>query len=186
MIVRREMGVSTNIAGFKIGDKIFVEPQGYGMFKATLQNFDQEDKNIGIFMFDCCVDYCYNRNDCDRTLELVHKEFPEELKPRLKSVDLPTVGMIFGHDSSEYKRWAEPDNDSRFLLMRDRHNRIVVDNIDADDSPMCYWLKNREKRVEETYSYAVNYLGNLESIYYRPANATIGIRPVFSMDISNL
>lgn len=166
---------------FQVGDQITIALDGKD-YTATVQQVTDEGY---IVMFDDCVAEHemnsewtnkggFDASDMKKFLqeELLPK-FPEDLRPRIKNITLPTVGQIFGHEDQWCNRTFEPDTDEQFPLMKSRKNRVA----DFDGDWDWWWLANATKQsVSSTFfAYVVNY----GIPYYYIAGTAFGVRPVF-------
>ncbi len=164
----------------RVGDQLVIPLSGFGEFTATAQLYIDEGAT---FLFDDCItERKMNENDTNRggfeasdlcawMRDILLPSFPEELRPRIKKLTIPTYGQIFGHDSW-YKLFMEPDDDKQFPVMTKRKNRITNNDYNR------YWLKNAtNENVSAIYFAYVNYSGNAN--YNGASTAAVGVRPVF-------
>lgn len=178
MTVQRSQVIVTS--NFVLGDKIEVKLDGLGVFLATAHKILSDEV---LFIFDDCI--CersmneentnkggYEYSDLAKYLkEEILLAFPDNIRPRIKDLTIPTYGQIFGHDDF-YDRF-EPDHDEQLPLMAYRKNRIALYN----DDPEWYWLQNPTKKTVSASSFA--YVGSLGFASHSVASGSLGVRPAF-------
>lgn len=165
-----------------VGDRILVSLAEIGDFTATAHKIT--DKGI-LFIFDEYVtsrpmnsqrtnEGGYEESDLKKWIDTVLlAAFPEELKSRIDSLSIPTVGELFGHDDEWDNEHFEPDEDEQLPLMKERRNRVAYLN----DEWEWGWLRNATKKsVSGTFFAHVNYGGNTG---YNGASVSFGVRPEF-------
>lgn len=166
---------------FQIGDQLTIALDGKD-YTATVQQIMEKG---AVVMFD---DYVARRemnkgwtnkggfdaSDLNKWMqEILLPMFPEELRPRIKNLAIPSVGQMFGHDDEWCKETFEADTDEQFPLMKIRKNRIAF----FENRWGWGWLKNATKKSVSSGGFArVDGYGN--SLYDHAA-FVYGVRPVF-------
>ena len=165
-----------------VGDQILVSLAEIGDFTATAHKIT--DKGV-LFIFDEYVtsrpmnnqrtnEGGYEESDLKKWIDTVLlATFPDELKSRIDSLSIPTVGELFGHDDEWNNEHFEPDEDEQLPLMKERRNRVAYLN----DEWEWGWLRNAVKRSFSSADFAgVNGDGNAG---YGNASNSVGVRPEF-------
>jgi hypothetical protein len=180
MKVLRKHELETDI--IEVGDQITIKLAGFGEFTATAQKIT--DKGT-LFLFDDCVarhpmnEIYTNKGGYEHSdlRDWINTElfnaFPDDVKPRVSELAIPTYGQMFGHDDW-YEDVMEFDNDEQLpLIMKKSKNRIA----DYDDCGCWYWLKNATKKSVSFESFAV--VTDFGDASYTTAGNCYGIRPIF-------
>lgn len=165
-----------------VGDQILISLAEIGDFTATAHKIT--DKGV-LFIFDEYVtsrpmnnqrinEGGYERSDLKKWIDTVLlAAFPEELKSRIDSLSIPTVGELFGHDDEWDNEHFEPDEDEQLPLMKERRNRVAYLN----DEWEWGWLRNAVKRSVSSAYFARVY-GNGHA-GCNDAGYSFGVRPEF-------
>ena len=165
-----------------VGDQILISLAEIGDFTATAHKIT--DKGV-LFIFDEYVtsrpmnnkrinEGGYEESDLKKWIDTVLlAAFPEELKSRIDSLSIPTVGELFGHDDEWDNEHFEPDEDEQLPLMKERRNRVAYLN----DEWEWGWLRNAVKRSVSSADFAgVDGYGD---VAYYGASTSLGVRPEF-------
>ena len=165
-----------------VGDQILISLAEIGDFTATAHKIT--DKGV-LFIFDEYVtsrpmnnqrinEGGYEESDLKKWIDTVLlAAFPEELKSRIDSLSIPTVGELFGHDDEWDNEHFEPDEDEQLPLMKERRNRVAYLN----DEWEWGWLRNAVKRSVSSADFA-GVDGYGDAAYYG-ASCSLGVRPEF-------
>lgn len=179
MKVLRKHELETDI--IEVGDQITIKLAGLGEFTATAQKIT--DKGT-LFLFDDCVTRRpmnedrtnkggYEHSDlCDWIDTVLFEAFPDDMKSRIRDLQIPTYGQMFGHDDF-YSRCFVHDNDEQLPLMKKRKNRIAH----FEDDYTWYWLKNATKKNVSSGGFAI--VNNSGYADYDGADVDSGGRPAF-------
>lgn len=161
-----------NIKYIKIGDKLCIELKGLGSFMATAHKVTA---NEVLFITDKCIASkpMYGLQEWLETS--VYNVFPKELKGRVKTLTIPTVGQVFGWGNEWCQRVYEKDNDEQLLLMKDRLNRVAY----LDNELEQVWLRNRTRR--ELSSVGFSYVTSYGGASYCDASNSHGVRLEFTL-----
>lgn len=178
-----------DLSSIKVGDRITVNLEEMGKFKATA--YDVTDNDV-LFIFD---DYItgrpmnekpmnkkptneggYEKSDLKKWIDTyLYNSFPLELKTRMLELTIPTVGQIIGWDDQWNRMHLEPDGDEQLPLMKNIRNRVAYFNNECG----CGWLRNATKKEYSLACFAVvNTTGNA---YFTGASDSGGVRPYFRL-----
>lgn len=168
----------------KVGDKITVNLEEMGKFKATAHEVTDNDV---LFIFD---DYIterlmnekptneggYEKSDLKKWIDTyLYNSFPLELKTRMLELTIPTVGQIIGWDDQWDRMHLEPDGDEQLQLMKNIRNRVAYFNNEYG----LGWLRNATKKEHSSACFAVvNTTGNA---YFTGVSGSGGVRPYFRL-----
>lgn len=191
MKIYREVNYHIKSSDLRLGDRIDVYLSDLGVFKATVQDVVKDDENnltYVTFMFDKCIcDRCmnaartnlggYDTSDMKSWLDdTVFNLFPDELKNIMTRLTLPTYEMIFGVDEWG-KRSLKITNDTQFVLMKDRRNRVS----DFCNEPDSYWVRNPASQSIDAESFGLVYADGTPSL--SSAVYPYGVRPIFTIEV---
>ena len=180
MKVLRKQEIDT--ANIQVGDQMVIPLAELGEFTATAHKVTDEGV---MFIFD---DYVtrrpmnnrdtnkggFEKSDLKKWMDTVlFMSFPEELRDKIYSLTLPTVGQIVGHEDEWDNKNLEADTDEQLPLMKECKNRIAC----FEDQLTWGWLRNATKEEFSSARFAgVNHDGDAN--YYSASNS-LGVRPEF-------
>lgn len=180
MKVLRKQEIDT--ANIQVGDQMVIPLAELGEFTATAHKVTDEGV---MFIFD---DYVtrrpmnnrdtnkggFEKSDLKKWMDTVlFMSFPEELRDKIYSLTLPTVGQIVGHEDEWDNKNLEADTDEQLPLMKECKNRIAC----FEDQLTWGWLRNATKEEFSSAVFArVNHNGNPN---YDSASNSAGVRPEF-------
>ena len=180
MKVLRKQEIDT--ANIQVGDQMVIPLAELGEFTATAHKVTDEGV---MFIFD---DYVtrrpmnnrdtnkggFKKSDLKKWMDTVlFMSFPEELRDKIYSLTLPTVGQIVGHEDEWDNKNLEADTDEQLPLMKECKNRIAC----FEDQLTWGWLRNATKEEFSSARFAVvNYGGCTAS---DGASGSCGVRPEF-------
>lgn len=180
MKVLRKQEIDT--ANIQVGDQMVIPLAELGEFTATAHKVTDEGV---MFIFD---DYVtrrpmnnrdtnkggFKKSDLKKWMDTVlFMSFPEELRDKIYSLTLPTVGQIVGHEDEWDNKNLEADTDEQLPLMKECKNRIAC----FEDQLTWGWLRNATKEeFSSAYFASVGYYGSA-GYYY--ASYSGGVRPEF-------
>lgn len=179
MKVYRSQAIETS--EFIIGDQIEIELKGFGKFFATVHKVFSDEV---LFIFnDCICEQPMNESGTNKggyagsklaqyLKDVVLPAFPDDIRPKIRELTIPTCGQIFGHDDF-YKKHLTPDHDEQLPLMKRRQYRLAMLNDDLN----WYWLQNpvKDEVLTSFFAYVTNH-GNTNG---RDASDSLGVRPAF-------
>ena len=180
MKVLRKQEIYT--ANIKVGDQIVIPLAELGEFTATAHKVTDEGV---MFIFD---DYVtrrpmnnrdtnkggFEKSDLKKWMDTVlFMSFPEELRDKIYSLTLPTVGQIVGHEDEWDNKNLEADTDEQLPLMKECKNRIAC----FEDQLTWGWLRNATK--EEFSSAYFAYVDGDGATACSYASNSGGVRPEF-------
>ena len=179
MKVLRKQEIDTS--NIQVGDQMVIPLAELGEFTATAHKVTDEGV---MFIFD---DYVtrrpmnnrdtnkggFEKSDLKKWMDTVlFMSFPEELRDKIYSLTLPTVGQIVGHEDEWDNKNLEADTDEQLPLMKECKNRIAC----FEDQLTWGWLRNATKEEFSSAHFAfVTYGGNTS--YF--ASSSLGVRPEF-------
>ena len=180
MKVLRKQEIDT--ANIQVGDQMVIPLAELGEFTATAHKVTDEGV---MFIFD---DYVtrrpmnnrdtnkggFEKSDLKKWMDTVlFMSFPEELRDKIYSLTLPTVGQIVGHEDEWDNKNLEADTDEQLPLMKECKNRIAC----FEDQLTWGWLRNATKEEFSSAGFAVVLSrGNTD---YTGASYSGGVRPEF-------
>ena len=180
MKVLRKQEIDT--ANIQVGDQMVIPLAELGEFTATAHKVTDEGV---MFIFD---DYVtrrpmnnrdtnkggFKKSDLKKWMDTVlFMSFPEELRDKIYSLTLPTVGQIVGHEDEWDNKNLEADTDEQLPLMKECKNRIAC----FEDQRTWGWLRTATKEEFSSARFAVvNYGGCTAS---DGASGSCGVRPEF-------
>jgi hypothetical protein len=179
MKVLRKQEIDT--ANIQVGDQMVIPLAELGEFTATAHKVTDEGV---MFIFD---DYVtrrpmnnrdtnkggFEKSDLKKWMDTVlFMSFPEELRDKIYSLTLPTVGQIVGHEDEWDNKNLEADTDEQLPLMKECKNRIAC----FEDQLTWGWLRNATKEEFSSARFALVY-GYGDACY--AASASLGVRPEF-------
>lgn len=180
MKVLRKQEIDT--ANIQVGDQMVIPLAELGEFTATAHKVTDEGV---VFIFD---DYVtrrpmnnrdtnkggFEKSDLKKWMDTVlFMSFPEELRDKIYSLTLPTVGQIVGHEDEWDNKNLEADTDEQLPLMKECKNRIAC----FEDQLTWGWLRNATKEeFSSAYFAFVNGGGGTD---YNHASNSYGVRPEF-------
>ena len=180
MKVLRKQEIDTS--NIQVGDQMVIPLAELGEFTATAHKVTDEGV---MFIFD---DYVtrrpmnnrdtnkgdFEKSDLKKWMDTVlFMSFPEELRDKIYSLTLPTVGQIVGHEDEWDNKNLEADTDEQLPLMKECKNRIAC----FEDQLTWGWLRNATKEEFSSALFAfVSGYGNTVSY---DASASYGVRPEF-------
>ena len=180
MKVLRKQEIDT--ANIQVGDQMVIPLAELGEFTATAHKVTDEGV---MFIFDDHVTRRpmnnrdtnkggFEKSDLKKWMDTVlFMSFPEELRDKIYSLTLPTVGQIVGHEDEWDNKNLEADTDEQLPLMKECKNRIAC----FEDQLAWGWLRNATKEeFSSAYFALVSYGGNTG---YSDASASYGVRPEF-------
>lgn len=180
MKVLRKQEIDT--ANIQVGDQMVIPLAELGEFTATAHKVTDEGV---MFIFD---DYVtrrpmnnrdtnkggFEKSDLKKWMDTVlFMSFPEELRDKIYSLTLPTVGQIVGHEDEWDNKNLEADTDEQLPLMKECKNRIAC----FEDQLTWGWLRNATK--EEFSSAHFAGVGTGGSTGSGGASYSLGVRPEF-------
>ena len=180
MKVLRKQEIDT--ANIQVGDQMVIPLAELGEFTATAHKVTDEGV---VFIFD---DYVtrrpmnnrdtnkggFEKSDLKKWMDTVlFMSFPEELRDKIYSLTLPTVGQIVGHEDEWDNKNLEADTDEQLPLMKECKNRIAC----FEDQLTWGWLRNATK--EEFSSAYFARVGSFGNAGYCSASNSLGVRPEF-------
>lgn len=181
-VTRKATYESITEAEVQIGDQITIPVEGFGTFTATAE---KATDNFVLFIFDDIVARQpmnnTNTNEGGFKGSQLYKwlqntllpAFPEQLRPMISELTIPTVGQIVGHEDEWDNRHFEVDNDEQLPLMKDRKHRMAL--FEGDFS--WYWVQNATKKDWSSAYFAVVY--GYGSTSCLNASYSRGVRPAF-------
>lgn len=179
MKVLRKQEIDT--ANIQVGDQMVIPLAELGEFTATAHKVTDEGV---MFIFD---DYVtrrpmnnrdtnkggFEKSDLKKWMDTVlFMSFPEELRDKIYSLTLPTVGQIVGHEDEWDNKNLEADTDEQLPLMKECKNRIAC----FEDQLTWGWLRNATKEEFSSADFAHVYGGGAASY---GASYSRGVRPEF-------
>lgn len=180
MKVLRKQEIDT--ANIQVGDQMVIPLAELGEFTATAHKVTDEGV---MFIFD---DYVtrrpmsnrdtnkggFEKSDLKKWMDTVlFMSFPEELRDKIYSLTLPTVGQIVGHEDEWDNKNLEADTDEQLPLMKECKNRIAC----FEDQLTWGWLRNATKEEFSSANFAgVSHDGNTRCYF---ASNSGGVRPEF-------
>lgn len=180
MKVLRKQEIDT--ANIQVGDQMVIPLAELGEFTATAHKVTDEGV---MFIFD---DYVtrrpmnnrdtnkggFEKSDLKKWMDTVlFMSFPEELRDKIYSLTLPTVGQIVGHEDEWDNKNLEADTDEQLPLMKECKNRIAC----FEDQLTWGWLRNATKEEFSSAYFAV-VSGSGNTGYYSASDSD-GVRPEF-------
>lgn len=180
MKVLRKQEIDT--ANIQVGDQMVIPLAELGEFTATAHKVTDEGV---MFIFD---DYVtrrpmnnrdtnkggFEKSDLKKWMDTVlYMAFPEELRDKIYSLTLPTVGQIVGHEDEWDNKNLEPDTNEQLPLMKKCKNRIAC----FEDQLAWGWLRNATKEEFSSAGFAFVYAYGTPG--YLHASASHGVRPEF-------
>ena len=116
----------------------------------------------------------FEKSDLKKWMDTVlFMSFPEELRDKIYSLTLPTVGQIVGHEDEWDNKNLEADTDEQLPLMKECKNRIAC----FEDQLAWGWLRNATKE-EFSSAYFANVTDNGGTACYYASDSG-GVRPEF-------
>lgn len=180
MKVLRKQEIDT--ANIQVGDQMVIPLAELGEFTATAHKVTDEGV---MFIFD---DYVtrrsmnnrntnkggFEKSDLKKWMDTVlFMSFPEELRDKIYSLTLPTVGQIVGHEDEWDNKNLEADTDEQLPLMKECKNRIAC----FEDQLTWGWLRNATK--EEFSSAYFAFVSGRGHAACNAASNSYGVRPEF-------
>lgn len=180
MKVLRKQEIDT--ANIQVGDQMVIPLAELGEFTATAHKVTDEGV---MFIFD---DYVtrrpmnnrdtnkggFEKSDLKKWMDTVlFMSFPEELRDKIYSLTLPTIGQIVGHEDEWDNKNLEADTDEQLPLMKECKNRIAC----FEDQLTWGWLRNATKEEFSSAYFAI--VGIYGGAYCCHASDSVGVRPEF-------
>lgn len=180
MKVLRKQEIDTS--NIQVGDQMVIPLAELGEFTATAHKVTDEGV---MFIFD---DYVtrrpmnnrdtnkggFEKSDLKKWMDTVlFMSFPEELRDKIYSLTLPTVGQIVGHEDEWDNKNLEADTDEQLPLMKECKNRIAC----FEDQLTWGWLRNATKEEFSSAYFALVLSFGLT--YFYSASDSNGVRPEF-------